>query len=404
MVGGLDSRSDGFSPGCYCATAVLQRMQIPRRIVAILEGESLVNDSIAFRLPLSDCGRGNRHFFADGSSSQDSRRRLWWCSRGLGARGQGSTGFSVTSMIFRFRSRPHFSHLSRRICLLSNWGSLVSWPTLSILICALGIEDDGESHREEQIARKKANQAALAYVDRLTEDSSRRSHSIGRISRLREEYRERLAQPEYRAELKAEPDPKQLPACHFNHLLREALQVERQTLVQLRNQHEINHETLRIVQRISSSLKLGSWKLTIEIQSRPAGHKDCRLPHPDAQSLEKSSLSFIYASFRLLESENSARSISGNVCLFLERRGHSNSNELLTWATTVFGYNSMAQAWTVFQVVSVANLTREFLALAGRGEDDGRRYPLEEANAALAHLRSGRVVEVHNCESEPWFA
>ncbi|HEY6676727.1 MAG TPA: cation:proton antiporter, partial [Terrimicrobium sp.] len=34
-------------PDAIAATAVLQRMQIPRRIIAILEGESLVNDSIA---------------------------------------------------------------------------------------------------------------------------------------------------------------------------------------------------------------------------------------------------------------------------------------------------------------------------------------------------------------------
>jgi monovalent cation/hydrogen antiporter len=121
--------------------------------------------------------------------------------------------------------------------------------TLPILIRALRIEDDGESHREERVARKKANQAALAYVDRLAEDPSQKSHNIGRISRLREEYRERLAQLEYCDELTAEPDPTQLPASHFNHLVREALQVERQTLVKLRNQHQINDETLRLVQR-----------------------------------------------------------------------------------------------------------------------------------------------------------
>ena len=34
-------------PDAIAATAVLQHMKIPRRIVAVLEGESLVNDSIA---------------------------------------------------------------------------------------------------------------------------------------------------------------------------------------------------------------------------------------------------------------------------------------------------------------------------------------------------------------------
>ncbi len=118
--------------------------------------------------------------------------------------------------------------------------------TLPILIRALHIEDDGEFHREERIARKKANQAALAYVEKLADEPS---HNAGRISRLREEYRERLAQLEYCDELAAEPDPTQLPASHFNRLVCQALQVERQTLVELRNQHHINDETLRLVQR-----------------------------------------------------------------------------------------------------------------------------------------------------------
>ncbi len=118
--------------------------------------------------------------------------------------------------------------------------------TLPILIRALHIEDDGESHREERIARKHANEAALAYVETLARNPG---HHAGRISRLRDEYRERLAQLEYRDDLAAEPDPARLPASHFNHLVRDALQIERQKLIELRNQHQINDETLRLVQR-----------------------------------------------------------------------------------------------------------------------------------------------------------
>ena len=103
--------------------------------------------------------------------------------------------------------------------------------------------------------------------------------------------------------------------------------------------------------------------------------------------------------------KNSARSISGNVCLFPETNAD-------------FGDNSV---WIHFDCPGVDCLSgrvgrqshaREFLAFAGRGEDDGPRYPLEEANAALAHLLSGRPggcgladsVELPDCESEPWFA
>jgi Na+/H+ antiporter len=118
--------------------------------------------------------------------------------------------------------------------------------TLPGLVRALHVEDDGESHREERMARKHANQAALAYVETLSEKPGQHA---GRIARLRDEYRERLAQLEYCDELAAHPDPDRLPASHFNHLVREALHVERKKLIELRNQHQINDETLRLLQR-----------------------------------------------------------------------------------------------------------------------------------------------------------
>ncbi|HEY5954580.1 MAG TPA: Na+/H+ antiporter [Terrimicrobiaceae bacterium] len=118
--------------------------------------------------------------------------------------------------------------------------------TLPVLIRVLRIQDDGESRREERIARKQANQAALAFVESLPRNPG---NHAGRLSRLRDEYRERLAQLDYCEDLSTQPDPEQLPASHFNHLVREALQVERRTLVELRNQLQINDETLRLVQR-----------------------------------------------------------------------------------------------------------------------------------------------------------
>jgi monovalent cation/hydrogen antiporter len=118
--------------------------------------------------------------------------------------------------------------------------------TLPFLVRVLGIGDDGESHREERIARQKANQAALAYVEKLVDTTDK--HTT-RMTRLRDEYRDRIAQLDYISELTAEPDPEKLPASHFNHLVRQALQVERKTLIELRNQHQINDETLRVIQR-----------------------------------------------------------------------------------------------------------------------------------------------------------
>jgi hypothetical protein len=99
-----------------------------------------------------------------------------------------------------------------------------------------------------RIARSawRANQAALAYVETLGDKPGQHA---GRISRLRHEYRGRLAQLEYCDELTTQPDPDRLPTSHFNHLVREALHVERRKLIELRNQHQINDETLRVIQR-----------------------------------------------------------------------------------------------------------------------------------------------------------
>jgi propanol-preferring alcohol dehydrogenase len=53
--------------------------------------------------------------------------------------------------------------------------------------------------------------------------------------------------------------------------------------------------------------------------------------------------------------------------------------------------------WEERQLISVANLTRadarEFLALAPQAgvRTQVRRYPLDQANAALADLREGRL-------------
>ncbi len=51
-------------PDAVAATAITQRLRVPRRIVTILEGESLVNDASALvALPLRGGGSRHRHIF-----------------------------------------------------------------------------------------------------------------------------------------------------------------------------------------------------------------------------------------------------------------------------------------------------------------------------------------------------
>jgi len=119
--------------------------------------------------------------------------------------------------------------------------------TLPLLIRVLGVKDDGESQREELEARLKANEAALAYVDqRMREDGSENEH----LSRLQAEYHERIAQLKFGEEVaNGTADPEKDTASHYFDIVLAALQAERRTVIELRNSHHINDETLRTVQR-----------------------------------------------------------------------------------------------------------------------------------------------------------
>jgi len=119
--------------------------------------------------------------------------------------------------------------------------------SLPLLIRILKVKGDGKADCEEHVARVTANRAALAHLQRLAKTDS---GSHPQLSLLEAEYRERLAQ------LKEEEDAgiseageAALRASRFHQLAREALGVEREAIIELRNQHRINDETLRVVQR-----------------------------------------------------------------------------------------------------------------------------------------------------------
>jgi Na+/H+ antiporter len=118
--------------------------------------------------------------------------------------------------------------------------------TLPLLIHALRLKDDGESRQEERIARRRANEAGLAYLDGLAAGPGAPTELL---ARLQAQYRDRISELEYSETLTAEPDPARLPVSHFHRLEHGALQAERRTVIELRNQHHINDETLRVLQR-----------------------------------------------------------------------------------------------------------------------------------------------------------
>ena len=114
--------------------------------------------------------------------------------------------------------------------------------SLPALIHRLGVVDDGLANVEERTARLKANEAALAYLAELD------SHiSLELVERLRAEYNDRIRQLEV-CESVGGDCPDGLMAPSYQRLQQDALDVERRTIIRLRDEFVINDEVLRRIQ------------------------------------------------------------------------------------------------------------------------------------------------------------
>jgi monovalent cation/hydrogen antiporter len=127
--------------------------------------------------------------------------------------------------------------------------------TLPLLIRKLGVKDDGATDEEERSARVKANDAAIAYLEKV---SGRDGFSPDVIKRLRAEYDDRLQQLQECCGNSDNPSG-EVVTPQFQRLQQEALNIERQTIIGLRNQRVINDEALRRIQR---DLDLAEARLT----------------------------------------------------------------------------------------------------------------------------------------------
>jgi Na+/H+ antiporter len=127
--------------------------------------------------------------------------------------------------------------------------------TLPGLIRKLGVECDRSTDEEERSARLEANKAAIKLIEELAE---RGDFSSDTVDRLRAEYDDRLQQLQLCAD---SPDDcsGQIASPQFERLQQEALNAERRTIIDLRNQHVINDTALRRIQR---DLDLAEARLT----------------------------------------------------------------------------------------------------------------------------------------------
>ena len=117
--------------------------------------------------------------------------------------------------------------------------------TLPVLIRKLGIQQDAEADEEERRARLEANKAAIDFIENARANGK---FSADAVARLRAEYDERVEQLELCAE---NPDDcrGEIATPQYQRLQRQALHVERKTIIRLRNERVINDDALRHIQR-----------------------------------------------------------------------------------------------------------------------------------------------------------
>lgn len=116
--------------------------------------------------------------------------------------------------------------------------------SLSPLVRWLRVVDDRVSEKEERSARLKANEAAMARLEEMKSSSHIRPQTV---ERLRTEYADRIRQ--LRNEPTDEDSGTRLFSPDFEELAREALRTERETVIQLRNEEQLDNQAFRRIQR-----------------------------------------------------------------------------------------------------------------------------------------------------------
>jgi CPA1 family monovalent cation:H+ antiporter len=115
--------------------------------------------------------------------------------------------------------------------------------SLPLVIRWLGVKDDGAMEIEERTARLQANYVALESLKKLQRDDPPKDDAL---ERLRIEYEDHIRLVEGAQDAGT---PLRRFSSEYERLSRLALEQERRTIIQLRNQNVINDTVLRRIQR-----------------------------------------------------------------------------------------------------------------------------------------------------------
>jgi ribosome silencing factor RsfS/YbeB/iojap len=127
--------------------------------------------------------------------------------------------------------------------------------TLPLLIRKLGVQDDGMVDAEERRARLQANEAAVDFIEKKALEEHFPEEVM---TRVRAEYCDRIEELNACCQETGNPSG-EVATPIYQRLQHGALQIERQTIIALRNSQAINDEALRRIQR---DLDLAEARLT----------------------------------------------------------------------------------------------------------------------------------------------
>ena len=151
-----------------------------------------------------------------------------------------------------FPQRDLIIFLTYGVILVTLVGQGLSLPAL---IRALGVEDDGLEEEEEAKGRIEAARSALERLDELSSEDWVRDEEV---QRLREFYNNLARKSAVRSENNSKAEEYEDNAAARRRLMRELLQAQRSTLVEMRNEGRISDN---VMSRIERDLDLGETRL-----------------------------------------------------------------------------------------------------------------------------------------------
>jgi monovalent cation/hydrogen antiporter len=120
--------------------------------------------------------------------------------------------------------------------------------TLPALATRLGTTAEGDTERQAELrARLAASKAALAELESIAQDDSPEAPPTETVDRLRQRFESRKRRDATRAGII--DDGREADAIARRRVMRQLLQAQRRTLIELRNTGQISNDVMHLLER-----------------------------------------------------------------------------------------------------------------------------------------------------------